>query len=58
MKLKRAPVAMIDRYTWYEVVAIYAGIALVMFFLLAPFIEGFLVSLKPLSLLFSFFFSS
>ncbi len=53
MKLKRAPVAMIDRYTWYEVVAIYAGIALVMFFLLAPFIEGFLVSLKPLSLLFS-----
>lgn len=53
MKLKRAPVAMIDRYKWYEVVGIYAGIALVMFFLLAPFIEGFLVSLKPLSLLFS-----
>jgi multiple sugar transport system permease protein len=53
MKLRRAPVAMIDRYTWYEVVAIYAGIAVVMFFLLAPFIEGFLVSLKPLSLLFS-----
>lgn len=53
MKLKRAPVAMIDRYKWYEVIGIYAGIALVMFFLLAPFIEGFLVSLKPLSLLFS-----
>ncbi len=53
MKLNRAPAAMIDRYKWYEVIGIYAGIALVMFFLLAPFIEGFLVSLKPLSLLFS-----
>lgn len=44
---------MIDRYRWYEVVGIYAGIALFLFFVLAPFIEGFLVSLKPLSLLFS-----
>ena len=34
-------------------VAIYAGIFLFLFFLLAPFIEGFLVSLKPLSQLFS-----
>jgi len=44
---------MIERYHWYELVAIYAGIALFLFFVLAPFIEGFLVSLKPLSLLFS-----
>jgi multiple sugar transport system permease protein len=44
---------MIDRYKWYELVAIYAGIALFLFFVLAPFIEGFMVSLKPLSLLFS-----
>lgn len=44
---------MIDRYTWYETVGIYLGIAALLFFALAPFIEGFLVSLKPLSLLFS-----
>ncbi|VDS03442.1 Inner membrane ABC transporter permease protein YcjP [Devosia equisanguinis] len=44
---------MIDRYKWYEVAAIYAGIAVFLFFVLAPFIEGFLVSLKPLSQLFS-----
>ena len=50
---KRAPKPMIDRYRWYEMVAIYAGIFLFLFFVLAPFIEGFLVSLKPLSLLFS-----
>jgi len=45
--------AMIDRYKWYEVVALYAGMAVFLFFVLAPFIEGFLVSLKPLSQLFS-----
>ena len=45
--------AMIDRYRWWEVVLMYAGIALFLFFILAPFIEGFLVSLKPLGLLFS-----
>lgn len=44
---------MIDRYKWYEVVGMYAGIAVFLFFILAPFIEGFLVSLKPLALLFS-----
>lgn len=44
---------MIDRYRWYEYIAIYAGIALFMSFVLAPFVEGFLVSLKPLSHLFS-----
>jgi multiple sugar transport system permease protein len=49
----RTAKAMIDRYKWYEVVAIYAGIAVFLFFVLAPFIEGFLVSLKPLAQLFS-----
>ena len=44
---------MIDRYKWYEAVGIYLGIFCLLFFVMAPFIEGFLVSLKPLSLLFS-----
>lgn len=44
---------MIDRYRWHEVLAIYAGIFVFLFFLLAPFLEGFLVSLKPLAQLFS-----
>ena len=45
--------AMINRYKWYETLAIYAGIALFLIFILCPFVEGFLVSLKPLSRLFS-----
>ncbi|AYG57684.1 carbohydrate ABC transporter permease [Rhizobium jaguaris] len=45
--------AMINRYKWYELIGIYAGILLFLTFVLAPFVEGFLVSLKPLSLLFS-----
>ena len=49
----RTAKAMIDRYKWYEILLIYAGMALFLFFILAPFIEGFLVSLKPLSQLFS-----
>jgi multiple sugar transport system permease protein len=44
---------MIDRYRWYEVVGLYVGIAVFLGFVLAPFIEGFLVSLKPLAQLFS-----
>ena len=36
-----------------KIVAIYAGMAVFLFFVLAPFIEGFLVSLKPLAQLFS-----
>jgi len=44
---------MIDRYSLLEVIGLYAGIALFLFFVLAPFIEGFLVSLKPLAQLFS-----
>ncbi|MDL2400124.1 carbohydrate ABC transporter permease [Rhizobium calliandrae] len=45
--------AMINRYKWYELIGIYAGILVFLTFVLAPFVEGFLVSLKPLSLLFS-----
>ncbi|PKA42329.1 carbohydrate ABC transporter permease (plasmid) [Rhizobium sullae] len=45
--------AMIDRYSWWEIVLIYCGIALFLAFVLSPFVEGFLVSLKPLSQLFS-----
>ncbi len=45
--------AMINRYRWYELVGIYAGILVFLTFILAPFVEGFLVSLKPLSRLFS-----
>ncbi len=44
---------MIDRFRWYEKLGLYVGMAVFLFFILAPFIEGFLVSLKPLSLLFS-----
>ena len=45
--------ARINRYTWYEMVGIYCGIAVFLAFVLAPFVEGFLVSLKPRGLLFS-----
>ena len=45
--------AMINRYRWYELVGIYVGIFVFLCFILAPFFEGFLVSLKPLGLLFS-----
>ena len=45
--------AMINRYRWYELIGIYAGILVFLSFVLAPFVEGFLVSLKPLGLLFS-----
>jgi multiple sugar transport system permease protein len=44
---------LIDRYRPWEVALIYAGIAVFLFFVLSPFIEGFLVSLKPLERLFS-----
>jgi len=44
---------MIDKFRWYEKIGIYFGIFVFLFFITAPFIEGFLVSLKPLSLLFS-----
>jgi len=49
----RSTKPMIDRYKWYETALMYLGMAVFLFFILAPFIEGFLVSLKPLALLFS-----
>lgn len=49
----REPAVLINRYTWYELIGIYAGILVFLTFVLAPFVEGFLVSLKPLSQLFS-----
>lgn len=52
-KRKSEEIAMIDRYSWWEYIVIYAGIFVFLTFLLAPFVEGFLVSLKPLSQLFS-----
>jgi len=38
---------MIDKYKWYEKVGIYLGIAVFLTFILAPFIDAFLVSLRP-----------
>lgn len=49
----KSQTSLMYRYKWYETVAIYAGIAVFLTFILAPFVEGFLVSLKPLSQLFS-----
>jgi len=37
----------IDKYKWHEKVGIYLGIAVFMTFILAPFLEAFLVSLRP-----------
>ncbi|WP_029041160.1 carbohydrate ABC transporter permease [Cucumibacter marinus] len=44
---------MINKYRWYEVVGIYLGIAAFLSFILAPFLEAFLVSLRPLDRIFS-----
>ncbi len=44
---------MINRYRWYEYVLIYFGIAVFLTFILAPFLEAFLVSLRPLDRIFS-----
>lgn len=40
---------MINRYRWWEYVLIYAGMALFLVFMLAPFVEAFMVSLRPLN---------
>jgi len=40
---------MINRYKWWEKVGIYLGIAVFLSFTLAPFLEAFLVSLRPLN---------
>ncbi len=38
---------MIDKYRWFEKVGIYFGMAVFLTFILAPFFEAFLVSLRP-----------
>lgn len=48
-----AEVPMIDRYSVLEKIGIYVGIVLFLAFVLAPFVEGFRVSLRPLDHLFS-----
>ncbi len=40
---------MINKYKWYEKVGIYLGLAVFLTFILAPFFEAFLVSLRPLN---------
>jgi len=44
---------MLHKYRWYEYVLIYFGLAVFLTFVLAPFVEAFVVSLRPLSSLFS-----
>ena len=44
---------MLHKYRWYEYVLIYAGLAVFLTFVLAPFVEAFVVSLRPLTGLFS-----
>lgn len=43
---------MINKYKWYEKVGMYAAISVFMVFLLAPFVEAFMVSLRPLDAVF------
>ncbi|MFY0621079.1 MAG: carbohydrate ABC transporter permease [Pelagimonas sp.] len=43
---------MIDKYNWYEKLAIYAGMLVFLTFILAPFVEAFVVSLRPLDQVF------
>jgi multiple sugar transport system permease protein len=51
--MMKEPQQLINRYKWHEIVGIYCGIFVFLSFVLSPFVEGFLVSLKPLSQLFS-----
>ncbi|MCV3768137.1 carbohydrate ABC transporter permease [Rhizobium sp. TRM95796] len=44
---------MINKYKWWEILLIYVGLAALLLFMLAPFIEAFLVSLRPIDGLFS-----
>lgn len=44
---------MINRYRWWEYVLIYTGIAIFLTFILAPFVEAFVVSMRPLDAIFS-----
>ena len=42
---------MINKYRWWELVLIYAGIAVFLTFILSPFVEAFFVSMRPLTAL-------
>lgn len=44
---------MIHKYRWWEYALIYAGLAIFLIFVLAPFVEAFVVSLRPLDSVFS-----
>lgn len=44
---------MINKYRWWELVLIYSGIAVFLTFILAPFLEAFVVSLRPIDAIFS-----
>ncbi len=44
---------MINKYRWWELVLIYAGIAVFLTFILSPFVEAFIVSLRPITSIFS-----
>src|SRR3569832_630250 len=52
-KAKAVPVLLFDRYKLIEKVGYYLGLIQFLFFVLALFIEGFRVSLRPLDHLFS-----
>ncbi|KMW60719.1 Nucleoside ABC transporter, permease protein 1 [Candidatus Rhodobacter oscarellae] len=43
---------MINKYRWYEKLGLYAAVAVFLAFILAPFLEAFLVSLRPLEAVF------
>ncbi|WP_194096361.1 carbohydrate ABC transporter permease [Marivivens aquimaris] len=44
---------MLNKYTWWELVLLYLGVAVFLLFVLAPFAEAFAVSLRPLDGLFN-----
>ena len=44
---------MINKYRWWELVLIYTGIAIFLTFILSPFVEAFIVSLRPITSIFS-----
>ena len=43
---------MINRYRWWELILIYAGMAVFLVFILAPFVEAAMVSLRPIDAIF------
>ena len=44
---------MINKYRWWELVLIYCGVAVFLTFILSPFLEAFMVSLRPITSIFS-----